>query len=387
MLYVSRRTIVGIIVILILMIALAVRSSQLLVGFMEQQPSGPPYYLGIAMELSGAVGTWGQAASKGVQLAVDECNDRGGIGGRPVQTFTGDASDVTALQGLVTEVQKKAAVAVIGPVTPSKAEVLAKAALPLPVVSLATHPSIPSLGSNIFQGSYDDRQLGAGAAAFALKKLGTKAVIVIEDKSAYAQSLAQAFRAAYESSGGKVIRLLPYKRGQQDFSWAIGQAMTTDPDVIYLPGYAKEARAFLREARQKGCTIPVIGGDSMEMVGKELLAGDGGQTDWRLFYTTPNVLLAAIPESERFARDYQQRYGEEAQPMALWAYDATCTVLEALRVAVQAGDATQIDRYLAGGQGMQVAGGQLIIDNGHWARRPLVVMQVDRTAKMIEIMP
>lgn len=347
------------------------------------QTSGSPIVLGVAIELSGQVGPWGQAALKGIQMAVDEVNERGGIGKRSVQTVIADANDVTGLPGFAEQAQNSGALAVIGPVTPSKAEILSKSGLPIPLISLSTHPSIPTLGDNVFQGSYDDRQQGFAAALFASKRWGHRAVILVEEKSTYAQSLAQAFREGYESKGGKILKTLTYKRGQQDFGWTLSQAIQSNPELIYLPGYAKEARALLRQARDKGVHIPVIGGDGLESLAKELTAKEKEQLEWGLYYTTPNFLPTR--EADEFVSSFQRRYGEDPHPMALWAYDATRGLMAALSSPDAQKDPPGLAKQLGTHRGWPVAGGQMKIDTGRHAQRPMAVMQVGTELRLVEI--
>ncbi|MBM7867758.1 ABC transporter substrate-binding protein [Heliobacterium gestii] len=385
MLFLSRRSLITVFGLLFLVPGL------LYVGWMKSMTAlatmrtgHSPIVLAVAVELTGPVGSWGQAAFKGIQMAVDEANSQGGIEGHPVQTISADASDGAGLAGLSEQAQKNGVAAVIGPVTPSKAEALVKAGLPVPLISLATASTVPSIGDKVLQGSYDDRQQGAAAAQYAARVWSKKAALVVEEKSAYAQSLAKAFRETYEEKGGKIVKSLTYQRGQQDFSALIQQLSQADPEVIYLPGYAKEGKAFLQQARQKGLQTPVIGGDGLESVAKEIAGKEKEAWQWRLYYTTPNFIPTG--EAAAFVQTYQSRYSEAPQPMALWAYDATRGILNGLRSPEVRANPDALLRQMAGA-GWPVAGGRMRIDENRHAWRPMAIMGSEPDLRLVEVIP
>ncbi|MZP29651.1 ABC transporter substrate-binding protein [Heliobacterium undosum] len=385
MLFLSRRSIITIFGLLFLVPGLLyVGWIKTMAALATAKTGSSPIVLAVAVELSGPVGPWGQAAFKGIQMAVDEANSQGGIEGHPIQTISADASDGTGLAGLSEQAQKNSVAAVIGPVTPSKAEALVKAGLPVPLISLATAPSVPSLGDKVLQGSYDDRQQGTAAAQYAARVWSKKAALVVEEKSAYAQSLAKSFRETYEAKDGKIVKSLTYQRGQQDFSGLLKQLTQADPEVIYLPGYAKEGKAFLQQARQKGLQTPIIGGDGLESVAKEIAGKEKEAWQWRLYYTTPNFIPTG--EAAAFVQAYQGRYGELPQPMALWAYDATRGILNGLRTPEVRANPDALVRQMAGA-GWQVAGGRMQINKDRHALRPMAIMETEPELRLVEVIP
>ncbi|MDD4587665.1 MAG: ABC transporter substrate-binding protein [Heliobacteriaceae bacterium] len=343
---------------------------------------GPSLVVGVVVELSGPVAPWGQAALKGVQLAVDTINEQGGVNHRPVLTLTADANDVAGLPGFATQLAKEEAVAVLGPVTFSKAESLSKTGLAVPLLSLATHAEIPQLGENVFQGSYDDRQQGLAAGQFAAGLFGSRAVVLVEEKSIYAQALARSFTTSYTAQGGEILQTLSYQRGQQEFSRLIDQAISGDPAVLYVPGYAKEARVLLSQLREKGCTVPVLGGDGLEALAQELTAKPVAGTGWGLYFTTPNLLF--LPAGKEFVQAYQQRYGEPPHAMALWAYDATRGLLAAL--AAERGRSDGLGQTLAGHRGWPVAGGRMRITPERFALRPMAVIAAGTELRVMTVL-
>ncbi|QGG47010.1 ABC transporter substrate-binding protein [Heliorestis convoluta] len=383
MIFLTRKTLLLILALLFIVPIGFYVGYQKISSLKEPQPAATPIQLGVALELSGQISPWGQAAFKGLQMAIDEVNDQGGIKGRYIQTHTADASDAEGLSVFAREAVNRNLVAIIGPMTPSKAELLAQKNLSLPLFSLSTHPSTPTFGDNIYQGSYDDRQQGSAAAHFASSYWGERAVMVVEEKSAYGQALAQSFRQTYEKAGGTIVNTLYYQRDQQDFSTLLSNILNGQPQVIYLPGYAKESAAFLQQARQVGIALPILGGDSLEEMARSLLQESRNQVRWGLFYITPNFL--PTEEGKTFEKAYKARYHEEPHPIALWAYDATKGLLKALSECKDPEDQQALAERIKQMEPWPVAGGTMKIGQERHALRPMAVMQVGPTLELVAV--
>ncbi|KAB2953904.1 ABC transporter substrate-binding protein [Heliorestis acidaminivorans] len=383
MFFLPRRTLIMIVIAIILFPLGFYAGYQKVTSLTEPKPVAQPIQLGVALELSGPVSPWGQGAFKGLQMAVNEVNNQGGIQGRFIKTQTADANDTEGLTSFAKEVEKENLVAIIGPITPSKAEVLAKEIVSLPLLTLSTHSSTPGLGENIYQGSYDDRQQGLVAAQFASTYWGERAVIVVEDKSAYGQALAESFRQAYEQAGGTIVNTLSYQRDQQDFMQLLEKILSGQPQVIYLPGYAKESSAFLRQARQKGITLPILGGDSLEDLAKDLLEEKRNQVSWGLFYTTANFLPTEAGQA--FYEAYRKTYQEEPSPMALWAYEATKGMLTTLAACKDPEDQQGLIQKIKEIGSWPVVGGSMKISQDRHALRPMAIMQVGPTLELVDV--
>ncbi|MBC9785439.1 penicillin-binding protein activator [Heliobacterium chlorum] len=384
MIFITKRTLITVFGLMFLIPGLFYVSWMKAVSVMAPgKLDGPPIMIEVAVELTGPVAPWGQAAMKGVKMAVEEANQIG-TNGRRFEITTVDANDTTGLSGIPEQVQKNAAVAVLGPITPSKAEALIKTGLKVPLVSLSTSPSIPTLGEKVVQGTYNDEQQGTAAAQYVVKSGYRQVLLVTEEKSAYAQSLAQAFQKTCEEQGAKMVKEVSYKRGQQDFSAILTEIQKEKADLIYLPGYAKEARAFLQQARQKGIETPIIGGDGLESVAKELANKEKTGDSWRLYYTTPNFIPTG--QADEFIQVYQKRYNESPQPMALWAYEATRGLINALSTPIVQKDPSKLMQQMAISS-WPVAGGRMRIDGDRHAMRPMAIMEFSSELRLVDVIP
>ena len=54
----------------------------------------------------------------------------------------------------------------------------------------------------------------------------------------------------------------------------INQVLTKNPDLIYFGGIYSEAGIIIKQARDKGIDVPIMGGDGMDSSGLVDIAGD-----------------------------------------------------------------------------------------------------------------
>lgn len=50
----------------------------------------------------------------------------------------------------------------------------------------------------------------------------------------------------------------------QDFKTILTKVKALNPEIIYLPGYYEEVGKIVKQARELGITIPIVGGDGWD---------------------------------------------------------------------------------------------------------------------------
>ena len=122
--------------------------------------------------MTGSEATFGRSTDNGIQLAIDEINEAGGVNGKKVRVITyddkGDAREAgTAVTRLVT---KDGVVAVLGEVASSLSLVGAPVCQEngVPMVSpSSTNPKVTKVGDMIFRVCFIDPFQGFVCAKFA----------------------------------------------------------------------------------------------------------------------------------------------------------------------------------------------------------------------------
>ncbi|MCC6457081.1 MAG: branched-chain amino acid ABC transporter substrate-binding protein [Caldilineaceae bacterium] len=177
----------------------------------------------------------------------------------------------------------------------------------------------------------DDVQ-GAAAQRFASEYLGAKSVYILYENYDYGQRIAEFFRQAAEGNNMEVLGSVQTNE-YENFSALIEPILAAQPDLVYFGGIYDQAGTFFGQARAAGVTAAFMGPDGMD---SSDTAARGGEGIVGLSYTTMAAPVDAYPDSEEFAQDYADRFGEEAQPFAAEGYDATGVCLEGVARTLEA---------------------------------------------------
>lgn len=292
--------------------------------------------VGLIAPLSGEKEVFGRSLRNGVELAVSQINEAGGIGGRPVALVVADS--VAATGGIVSAMKTLAdagVVVVIGEVTSGATmEAAATAnALGLPlIVPAATQPEIS--GPGVFRICYVDPLPARVMSTFTLSIGATRAAVMSDPASPYSAGLAAEFVRDFETRGGKIVANETYAAGQTDFASIVETVKAAQPDVVFLPGYFPEAAAILSQARAKGLDVPFLGTDGWEA---EALVEKGGKALDNTYITAHFAADDPAVAQSPFVSAFQARFGVAPNSLAALGFDAMSLAADALQRAEAAG--------------------------------------------------
>ena len=143
--------------------------------------------IGANLELSGGTASFGQSVADGLQLAIDEINKEGVLGGKQIKIIKADnKSDAAeATNGSIKLINQDQVVAIVGAATSTNtlAQVQIAQDTKVPLVSpTATNPAVTFdkdiLNDYVFRTCFIDPFQGTVAANFASKELGVKTAAV-----------------------------------------------------------------------------------------------------------------------------------------------------------------------------------------------------------------
>lgn len=282
--------------------------------------------------LIGAAGPWGEAFGRanlrGIELALDEINAGGGIGGRRLDLAqrddSGDGARAAAIAGEF--VADRAVLAVVGHVTSGAMMAAARVydqGLPA-VATTASSPDLSGISRWTFRVIASDSATGLTMARFAAAR-GFRRAAVLYENNAYGRGLAEAFRSGY---AGEVVGFDPIPSdGSSTVEPYISWLRTRSPDLVFVAGTDASGRAVLREARRQGLTAAFMGGDGWTPVTTDTALAEGA------FVGAPFSAQDPRAEAQRFVAAYRARYAEEPDGNAALAYDATMVLARAIREA------------------------------------------------------
>ncbi|MFP4409301.1 MAG: ABC transporter substrate-binding protein [Spirochaetaceae bacterium] len=295
--------------------------------------------IGGILDLSGPTSVWGNAVANGAELAVDQINADGGIGGRQLELKVYDVklSPQEAISAYNRLVDQDRATAVVGPPISN---------IGLSIAPVTESKGVPVVGSfidprattkengepwqNMFLMQPSSVQYSEIIADFALQELDLENIAIMYDQSnAFSVSLVEPFRAYVNEQGGEVAIEVTYKAEDKDFRTQLSQIKQSGADGVYLPIYVQEAVLTLQQAQEVGLDIPIIGGLDFAPPFTSLLP-DGELADG--IYVANNY-SESEPQLKDVREAYMEKFGEEPINKAYLGYDKVLIIADAIRRA------------------------------------------------------
>lgn len=324
-------------------VALGVLSAGVLFGGLISGTAGAAetIKIGAIYSLTGDMAIVEDPAYKAAQLAVDEINGAGGIKGQQIELIHYDGkSSVTdfsnAAQRLVHE---DGVVAVIGACDSSLylagAAITQEAGIPF----LDTGGTVPDLPAQVGEYGHmmpfgDDYQAFV-AADFALGDLGAKTAYILRDSDTdYTRAIAQFFKERFLEKGGQIIGESSYHSGDTDYSAHITKVRGLDPapDVIYAAVLPGDDAVVVRQFREAGVTLPIVGGDALDS--PEFIENSGKGNSDNVYFTTHMALKPDGGKVSKFIEGYQAKFGYPPEnAFAGLGYDSVYLMAEAMKRA------------------------------------------------------
>jgi branched-chain amino acid transport system substrate-binding protein len=337
-----------------------------------------PILVGQYGSMTGAEATFGQSTDRGVRLAVDERNARGGVRGRPIEVITLDDAGKsqeagTAVTRLIT---KRGVHAVIGEVASSlsKAGGAVAQAYHVPMISpSSTNESVTLIGDMISRVCFIDGFQGYVVAKFARDNLKAQRVAVLYDQQqAYSKGLAVEFDKAFRALGGTITTMQTYSGGDVEVSAQLQSIKDTRPEAIFLPGYYTDAGNISHQVRKLGITVPLLGGDGWD---SEKLTEIGGRDIEGSYYANHYSFEEDRPAVREFVSRYKARYGSVPDGLAALGYDAALVLFDAMERAPTL-DGADLAAAIAATKDFPAVTGKITLDENRNPVKSAVMLKI-----------
>lgn len=290
--------------------------------------------LGEFGSLTGVTATFGKSTQRGIEMALEELNQAGGVEGKLFRIVVEDDQSkpeeaATAVKKLVNQDK---VLLVLGEVASSRtlagAPICQEAKVPL-ITPASTNPKVTQIGDYIFRVCFIDPFQGEVMAKFAYNTLKvSKAAILKDIKNDYSVGLAQFFTEMFTNLGGQVITEESYAEGDIEFRAQLTAIKAKNPEVIFIPGYYTEIGLIARQARDLGINVPLIGGDGWD---SPRLVEIGGKALENTYYSNHYTAEDPRPQIQKFISNYKTKYSETPDAMAPLGYDAARIAFDAIR--------------------------------------------------------
>ncbi len=290
--------------------------------------------IGTIGPLTGDVASYGMSTKNGVEVAVDEFNQRGGIDGKKIrlvsedtrgdQTETANAASklieqdkVTAIVGGVISAETLTA----GPIT-NDAEVVM-------ISSSSTAVGVPEIGDYVFRNCLSDEVQAVQLVEFAAEELGLEKFAIMYENNDYGVSLKDAFEQRANELG-EVTGVETYVDDDKDFRTQLTKIKGQNPDALYVAGYYTEAAKIAQQAEDQGLDVTILGADGFY---SPILVELGGDSVEGSVFTAGFFTDDPSENAQKFVKAYKEKFNEEPDMFAAQAYDAAMILLTALENA------------------------------------------------------
>ncbi len=332
----------------------------------------------ILAPLSGAVPTFGVSTKNGAMMAIEEWNAKGGVLGKQIEAIVEDSQctpdpavnaankviDQDKVHYIVGEVCSKASIP-ISEIAQEKHVVQITGTSTNTQVTLKTDGTVKDY---VFRACFIDPFQGLVMAKFAIGKGYKTAFIMLDQGNDYVRGLAEAFEKSFQELGGTIVGKETYNSQDTDFSAILTKVADSKADVLYLPDYYNIVNLVGAQAKEKGVTAVMMGGDGWDSSTLDLKAADGG------YYSNHYSPDDTRPIVVDWVNKYKAKYGEVPDALATLAYDATNLLLTAIQNA-GVDDASKVKDALAS-ISLETVSGKITFDQYHNPIKAAAVLQV-----------
>ncbi len=332
-----------------------------------------PLVIGVIVPQSGSpyLRQYADLVLEGIRLAAEH---EGGPGERPVElVIVDDGGDPARAAERIRELEQRGAVGVVGPLLESGIVAAARARTDSALVLIS--PTAPEIGqplSNVYSLVAGDTR-GAEALAAYAGRTGLRNVALLYPRTRAYQAQAQAFAAALQRQGGRVVADVPYDSGTTTFGAQLRQIAAATPQALFVPAPERDVRQIAPQIAFYGLKelgVQVFGGEAwasdevLRLVERQYLDG--------VIAATPLYKLSPESGWQAFTQRYESTYRRTLNSeLPALGYDAVRLLIQALgRDRPAPGDVAQRVSAISDLRG---ATGILSVQDGVLVRRPYLV--------------
>jgi branched-chain amino acid transport system substrate-binding protein len=287
--------------------------------------------IGVILPLTGEAAHWGIPPRNGAEMAVDEINRDGGVGGRKLALVVEDdqckpAIGISAFDKIVAAANPAAVLgAVCSGVTLAIAP-LAEARKTALISPASTSPKVTDAGDFIFRVIPSGSLRAKIFAEYVFNEKGLRklAVLYINNEGGIGGS--SAFKARFTQLGGAVVLEETYAQGATDVRAQLTKIKASGADGIMVGSYPPDTVLVLRQARELELRQPMF--LTTEAVENPEVLRETGDAANGVVYILAAPATGAAPE--KFTQAYEAKFGKKPELFAAEGYDIVRLIAAAI---------------------------------------------------------
>lgn len=319
--------------------------------------AGDTITLGLIGPMTGSLAVYGTHVANGVNLAVEQINESGGIeiGGTAYQLAIeskDDQGDSTECLNAMNSLISDGIQLVIGSATSGCTSAITSVANSEGVVMITPSGTADSLTTSmdyVFRTCFRDSFQGELAAQYAKDSGYTKVGIVYCSGDTYSAGLRDAFTASCGEKGIEVVAEESVaSMAEVDYSNQFNKMVAAGAELVFTPFYYDVMGPYLvPQARQAGFDGVLLGCDGVDNTETTIPDGmDLSVYNNLMFVNHYATELSTSDISKKFVENYEAKYGETPNNFDALGYDAVLVYKAAIESA-GAFDAAAVQAALA----------------------------------------
>ena len=312
--------------------------------------------IGMSFPLTGSLALQAAVARDAVVYAIDEANEKGGVGGYKIRALVLDDASATTGQYdpalAATNARKMledgTVIAAVGPLNSGSAKAVCPVLSQGGMATVSGSATNPDLSNPKFAAVYrpagppvffrtvtTDAYQGPNFANFLAEIRHIQKVTVLDDSGAYGVGMADAFAAQAVKKGMTVVirdRLDPLNA---DYSAILTRAKSLDTQALY---YGGDPLAGTKVVKQSYEIIPQAvkgGGDGVHT--PDMLAGGAMPAINGWYATSAAAHVLDEPQVQPWVQRFVAKTGKQPADYSITYYDATRVVLDAIARVAKSG--------------------------------------------------
>jgi len=296
-------------------------------GARAENLAGRSVKIGCLAPVTGKGAEWGIAGKASMEIAVEEINAKGGVGGIPIELICYDTQtlEAEALKAASRLVDHDKVLAISGPCFSGEFEIIAPqldSQLKTVINSYCSaKPGLSAMSPWAFRNTLtSDKMLKPVVDAWLADYKTIKKVVIIydaEDAVSKAEGVA-VLPALFKAHGVEVLDSLSYRTKDTDYSAQVTKAKALGAEGIGLGACYQNAGAIAKEMAKQGLNVPMIGG---ACAGAPGFVEIGGKATEGSYMATAAFIDDPRPEVQAYAKKIIAKIGGKPPYSGPRAYD------------------------------------------------------------------
>ncbi|MDQ8701606.1 branched-chain amino acid ABC transporter substrate-binding protein [Streptomyces sp. LHD-70] len=307
--------------------------------------------IGVDAPLTGDLSALGLGIKNSADLAVKTANKEGTVEGVEfkLQATDDQAQPSVGQQNAQKFISNKEVLGVVGPLNSNVSQSMQKPFNDAGLVQV----SPANTGTELTQGdgwktgdlkrpfktffrtATTDQVQGDFAAKYLYNKAKIKKVYLIDDQKTYGAGLAASFKDTFTKLGGKIVASDHINPEDRDFRAVVTKVKNSGAEAVYYGGEYPAAGPLSQQLKGSGAKIPLMGGDGIYSADfiklNKKAEGD--------LATSVGKPVEMLDSAKTFIKNYEAAgYKDAYEAYGGGTYDATWSIIEAVRIAVEGND-------------------------------------------------